>query len=1267
MTPRHPTPARRWVLWGLVLAVLMAAMGVLAWRHVPGWLHALVEQEGSQALGRRVTLERLEVSVAPLALTLHGLRVAGAGESAVAGVPDVPPQLAATRVHVAMAMASIPARAPVVDDLQVDGLRVRLARVAPGRTDVDDILARLRVPPAGQPGAQAPAEPGPPRFAVHRLRLADGHLQLDDRVVGPSLAVARIGLELDAFSTLDGAQAARARPRLAFTLDGVPVTLTADAAPFAATPQASFEFGLAGALPLARAWAYLPAGLPGQAEGGALRTTLRGHVALPAGQPLQLELRGDAVLDTLAWRMPGPAQPVSWRRLAVEGLHLTLHEQRLAVARVRLEGPRAEAGRDRQGRFWVGGLVQPGVSDRVAAPAGRPTTAAPAAHAAAAASAPGTAAPAWRVSLARVEVADGELGWADAAAPTPVRWRVQALQAAAQPLAWPLAEPVDMEVSARLHTPGLPASAWQARGRWARPALEATLKAEGVRLEALAPYLEGVLRPRASGLLSLDAAVQARTEPSLGVQLRLRRLQGEALQLREPGAPAPAARVSRLTVDDAQLQWPAARIQVGRVRVQAPLLALVRTPDGALDVERWVASSGAVRQAPASQVPATQVPGVGRAAPGAQREPRRPGGPPAAPAWALRVDDLSIDSARLRWRDETPAVRQEDRPLELGFGVPSLRVQGLAWPPGPAPMRVGLRAELEPAAAGDVPGQVEAQASVGLAPPSVRGVVRAERVPLHRVAPYVAAGLPVRVASAELGIQAEIDLTRTDAGVAGHIDGRALLADVLLRSRVAGADVQVGDELLSWQALAVEPVRARWQPGELTAVEIGQVVLSDAYSRLVITERGTFNLVDTMQPEAAAAPAASDARPPAAVPPSSSGSRAAAPPAQAPASSASPDTPPAVAAPATPDGARWPVALTIGETRLVRGRVDFSDRFVKPNYSAALTELEGTLGRFSSEDRELPALQLTGRAAGTAELQVRGSLNPLVVPPVLDLSARATGFELSTISTYAAKYAGYAIERGKLSLDLAYRIDADGRLQARNQVVVNQLTFGEKVDSPDATTLPVRLAIALLTDRNGVIDLDLPISGSINDPQFSVFGLVLKVLGNLIVKAVTAPFAWLAGPGREDLSVVEFRPGTAELATSSAAVLDRVAQALGDRPALRMTVTGVADPASEREAMQAEALMQRLRAEQRRELARAGRALAADAPLPDIGPAERERLLARVYDQTALPDKPRQVLGFVRKLPAPDMEGRLQRAVVVSTDSARELAIRRGLAVREAL
>jgi hypothetical protein len=211
----------------------------------------------------------------------------------------------------------------------------------------------------------------------------------------------------------------------------------------------------------------------------------------------------------------------------------------------------------------------------------------------------------------------------------------------------------------------------------------------------------------------------------------------------------------------------------------------------------------------------------------------------------------------------------------------------------------------------------------------------------------------------------------------------------------------------------------------------------------------------------------------------------------------------------------------------------------------------------------------------------------------------------------------------------------------------------------------VLLAVALLKDRNGVIDINLPVSGSINDPQFSVFGIVLKIIGNLLVKALTAPFALLAGGGSEDLSFVGFEPGTTTFNETGKATLDKVAKALADRPALKMTVTGASDPQSEREAIQQAALNARVAAEQRRDALRAG--AAADAPLPPLPPAQREALVRRIYSDTSLPNKPRNPIGIARDIAVPEMEALLRGAIQVSTDSARELALQRGLAVRDAL
>ena len=252
-------------------------------------------------------------------------------------------------------------------------------------------------------------------------------------------------------------------------------------------------------------------------------------------------------------------------------------------------------------------------------------------------------------------------------------------------------------------------------------------------------------------------------------------------------------------------------------------------------------------------------------------------------------------------------------------------------------------------------------------------------------------------------------------------------------------------------------------------------------------------------------------------------------------------------------------------------------------------------------------------------------------------------------------------------MDVAYKIDADGRLEATNQLVLNQLTFGDRIESKDATKLPVRLAVALLKDRNGVIDINLPVSGSINDPQFSVGGVIWQVVGNLLTKALTAPFALLAGGGRDDLSLVEFEPGTAVMTAGGASAVDKVAKALTERPALKMTVTGAADPVSERDAYQRAAIDARLRAEARRDALRAGAPGSAASAPPPLGAEERSRLLEQVYKNTDLPDKPLNALGFAKSVPAPEMEALLKSRIVVTPEAARELALQRGITVRDAL
>jgi hypothetical protein len=359
--------------------------------------------------------------------------------------------------------------------------------------------------------------------------------------------------------------------------------------------------------------------------------------------------------------------------------------------------------------------------------------------------------------------------------------------------------------------------------------------------------------------------------------------------------------------------------------------------------------------------------------------------------------------------------------------------------------------------------------------------------------------------------------------------------------------------------------------------------------------------------------------------------------------------------------------IHFGPVSVTGGRVNFTDHFIKPNYSAQLTELGGKLSAFSSQTKEgevqLSDLELRGRAEGTAALEIVGKLNPLAKPLALDIVGHVRDLELAPLSTYAVHYSGYGIERGKLNMDVAYKVQADGQLTASNKVVLHQLAFGEQVPGAP-NSLPVKLAVALLADHDGVIDINLPLSGSINDPQFRVGPIVFKLIVNLIGKAITSPFSLLANAfdgGGDELSTVNFAPGSAILTPEARSGLEKVAHALLERPALKMTVVGTASLDMEREGFKREQLQAMVVAEKRR----TSRDGAANTP-QEVSAQEYPALLKTVYRRANFP-KPRNLIGMIKDLPVAEMEALLLANLPATETAIQELAIRRGVTVRDHL
>jgi hypothetical protein len=360
--------------------------------------------------------------------------------------------------------------------------------------------------------------------------------------------------------------------------------------------------------------------------------------------------------------------------------------------------------------------------------------------------------------------------------------------------------------------------------------------------------------------------------------------------------------------------------------------------------------------------------------------------------------------------------------------------------------------------------------------------------------------------------------------------------------------------------------------------------------------------------------------------------------------------------------------IKIREVRLQAGRVRYTDNFIKPNYTANLVDLAGTVSGLSSQADSTADVQMAGEV-NNAPLNIAGRINPIKGDLFLDIKAGVHGMELAPLSPYSGKYVGYGIERGKLSFDVAYQL-AHRQLKAENRLVLDQLTFGDKVDSPTATKLPVQLAIALLKDRNGVIDLNVPIGGSLDDPQFSVGGVIVKVIVNLITKAVTAPFALLGSlfGGGEELSFIEYAPGSVDPAPSGESRLKSLAKALNDRPGLKLEIAAWVDPERDRESLRRQSLDHRVRGLRVRDLVAKGQsATVADVT---VSPEEYPLLLKRLYEadkrEAAKSAKPGAPSTAPAQKPTPaDIEKMLLADTSIGDDELTALGDRRSQSVKQ--
>ena len=616
---------------------------------------------------------------------------------------------------------------------------------------------------------------------------------------------------------------------------------------------------------------------------------------------------------------------------------------------------------------------------------------------------------------------------------------------------------------------------------------------------------------------------------------------------------------------------------------------------------------------------------LGRHAPVADR-PAKSDAKPAAdgkPPFLVTLDKLTIANWTARIDDHS-----HEKAVATRLGPLSVSLQDISTAPK-ALATLALKTAVNKS------GQLALDGKLGFSPLHTDFKLDLKTVDLLGVQPYITDKINLLLTSANLTAKGGLKLdTGEDDTVHGGFTGDLTLGNLATIDKISG------DDFLRWKALQLTGMDVKLAPFSLSIAQVG---LNDFFARVIVDSTGHINLQDIVRSN----PGDKKSLTTASATPSSTPQ-----PATSAASAAS-AAPPAPTSPPPP--------IKIGKLVLQDGKVRYTDNFITPHYTANLMDLGGQVGSLSSDPNSRASVDLHGQV-NEAPLTIAGAVNPLKGDLSLDIKAKVTGMELAPLSPYSGRYVGYGIEEGKLSFEVAYQIDKR-KLTAQNRLILDQLTFGDKVDSPQATHLPVQFAVALLRDRNGVIDISLPVGGSLDDPDFSVGGVIVKVLVNVVSKAVTEPFALLGSMfgGGKELSSAPFDPGSHTVNKETGERLQAMAKALTERPALKLEITGRADPATDGSALKRIALDRKLRA------LKAKDAAARDVSQLDaitVTPQEYPTLLGRAYKAEKF-DKPKNAVGLSKDLPVPDMEKLMLDHIAIGNDDLTALGNQRAQAVEQ--
>ncbi|WP_322022788.1 DUF748 domain-containing protein [Burkholderia sp. BCC1977] len=1203
---------------GLGVLIFLVLFGLLGFFAAPPLIRHIAEQQLSQQLGRPSTIQRVALNPYTLNLEADGVHVGERG-----GQGDF---IDIGKLVVRPSWSSLFRGAPIVNEVRVDSPRFHIVRYDAQRFNFTDLIEKFSTP--------SKPESKPTPFSVSNIQVNDGRIDFDDRLLNEKHVVDNWTLGIPFIATLPSKTDIFVQPKLRARFDGSPIAVDGRTKPFAQSRESEVALTF-DRLDVPKLISYAPAKLPVIVTSGLLSSDLKLNFVMSGDTPA-LRVSGTVDLNDAKVTDRASAPLFAARGVHVAAAGLEPLRNVLHFDEIRLDQPVVDLARDKQGVLNVEKLAgQPGAAPK--ADAGQPAASGAAASSAAAVAAASGAkadaaakeAPPLDLTIRHFAIDGGTINVDDRVPATPTALSLTKLAATLDGFTLQGKAPAKYTLSTSLSRGG----DVKAEGAFSLAAKQADTKltVDALALPALQPYLGEATRARVLDG-TLGASVNAKADwgkTPLDAQVADSTVSLKSLKLATPDAKAPAIVLPDASAKIAKVDVAARTAEIASVDATGLALDVKRLKDGKIDL-------AALAEPAQAAVPTRTVAHKAAA---------------AAPSWHYRIDALNLKESSANFTDlSTP------RPVKLAIKPLDLSVQKIS-DDLTKPLPVQLKATLNRKGSVNVSGDVTAQ------PLKLGLKINGNRLDAAAFEPYFGSALNATIASALLNAQGNLTFAQVKDTPRATYRGDVALVDVRM------LDKATSDPFAGWRSLALSNLKVNYDE-KGTDVDAARVTFSNFYGRVLLDAQGRLNLKDVVAKETGPAQSltrdASKTEPvplsPGMTPPAGAQAASAAAVQQASAPAAASAT--VVVKAATPP--QNPVRMHFGQLVLQSGRVTYTDNFIKPNYTANLVAITGTVGAFGTDSTTSAPVDVAANLAGNGPISIKGSVNPLIDKPALDLTATAHDIELTNLTPYSAKYAGYPITKGKLNVDLHYQL-ANDQLQANNHIFIDQLTFGDHVENDTATKLPVKLAISLLKNTRGQIDVNLPVSGSLSNPEFSVGGLIWRAVLNLIAKAVTSPFTLLAnafGGSGEDLGYVEFAPGAYELDDAQQKKLDTVVKMLTEKPSIRLDLIGRVDPAKDTPGLR-DAYVERLVRQQKlKDVVGQGESI--DPMSVKVEPAEYTKYLTRAYKDADF-KKPRNLIGLQKTLPDADMKKALADHAPADDNALRALAQQRAQAVRQYL